>query len=112
MKKLFLPLLLLCSLVPAQAAVQTIQVTIGASATQVSASSLNCKWVVFQDNTAADSMRIGDANVSTTRGVKLVAGASFFIPTKPEPGAINLQNFYVAGTNGDVLDVVCDTVTY
>lgn len=112
-KALYGSLLFLLALVPSQAAVQTVQVTIGASATQVSTTKLYCRWVAFQNNTAADSMRLGDSAVTTSRGVKLLPSGSFFIPPKDTPGEItNLNNWYVAGVQNDVLDVLCDVVNY
>jgi hypothetical protein len=43
----------------ANAAVTTIQVTIGAGTTRLSTSTIACTWVAFQDN-ATHTMRIGD----------------------------------------------------
>lgn len=109
-------LALLCLLVPrmADAKVQTIQVTIGASATQVSTVNLYCRWVVFQNNAAA-SMRLGDSTVSSTKGILLAGGSpggSFTTPKKNDPEAVNLANWWVAGTQNQVLDVTCEQVAF
>ncbi len=115
MKQILAALALLCALTSANAAVMTIQVTIGASATQVSAAQVECRWVVFQDN-ASHAIHIGDAAVSSTRGIQLASGSpggSFTInPTSQTNAAIDLRTWYIAGTQNDVIDVVCDTVQY
>lgn len=85
----------------------TLQVTIGAGATQIGGANVFVRQVIFQNN-AAHSMRIGDANVSSTRGALLSVGSPggslnlgpFFAPS------IDLSTFYVAGTQNDVLDII------
>src|SRR5579862_306408 len=59
-------------------AVYTLQVTIGASCTQVTSSDIPLKQVFFQNN-ATHSMRIGDANASSTRGVALASNGSLTV---------------------------------
>src|SRR5882672_6234756 len=108
MKKLFW--LILLAALPASAAVQTIQVTIGAGATHVSAVTLNCRWVVFQNNSTANAMHIGDSTVSSTKGINLPAGASFFVPPMPGSTAVNLASWCVQGTAADVIDISCDVI--
>lgn len=111
MKKIFLVILLaFLAILPASAAVQTIQVTIGAGATQVSTVTLNCRWVVFQNNTTANSMHIGDSTVTSTKGINLPAGSSFFVPPMPGSTAVNLTSWYVQGTAADVIDISCDVI--
>ena len=51
-------------------ALNTLQVTLGAGKTQVSATSIRVRQVTFQNNAAA-VMRIGDTNVSSTVGYSL-----------------------------------------
>ena len=92
-------------------AIKTLQVTLGASATQVSATNIYVKWVLFQDN-AAHSMRIGDANVSSTRGIALSTGGSFFDQPLRIAEATNLAQWWVSGTAADVLDVIYDDVNF
>ena len=113
-KRILTALTLLCALTSANAAPKTIQVTIGASATQVSSTPLFCRFVVFQNN-AAHVIHIGDVNVSSTRGIQLASGSpggSFTIPPTDQPsvGYNNLALYYIAGTQSDVIDVVCDTI--
>jgi hypothetical protein len=96
----------------AHAAVTTLQVTVGAGVTQVSTTSLQCTWVVFQNN-ATHVMRIGDANTTSSKGIVLQAGGgSFYQGPKPTGGATQVSNWYVAGTNTDVLDYTCDVVNF
>lgn len=103
--------LLLCLLaLPIHAAVQTIQVTVGASTTQLSPTTLYCNWVVFQNN-ATHAMRIGDPNTTSARGISISpGGGSFYQGVQPYGNATNLFNWWVNGTAGDVIDVVCDVV--
>jgi hypothetical protein len=87
-------------------AVQTLQVTIGASATQVTALPLRGRWVQFQNN-AAHNAHIGDVNVSSSRGIQLASGSpggGFFIPPTEQTNA--------AGTGFTVLCGTTDTSTY
>ena len=88
-------------------AVKTLQVTIGSGVTQVTTSDIPVRQVMFQNNTS-HSMRVGDSNTTSTRGALLASGS---------PGGsinagsfqfqqTNLQEWYVAGTQNDVLDVI------
>lgn len=91
----------------AQAKVHTLQVTIGASATQIVSGDVYFKWVVFQNN-SADNQRIGDANVSSTQGTLLVPGSSFYTAAPSSPGSGNLNGWYVSGTQNDKIDITYD----
>jgi hypothetical protein len=88
-------------------AVHTMQVTIGAAVTQISAVSVPVQQVMFQNN-QTHSMRIGDFATSSTRGALLASGA---------PGGtmnvgaltfnkVDLMQFWVVGTQNDVVDVI------
>lgn len=88
-------------------AVKTRQVTIGAGVTQVTTSDIPAHQVMFQNN-STHSMRVGDSATTSSRGALLAsgspggsinAGAYQFQQT-------NLNEWFVAGTNGDVLDVI------
>lgn len=86
--------------------VKTLQVTIGAATTQVSATSIQAKQVLFQNN-AANAMRVGDSNTSSSRGAKLLPNSvgtlnAGFLAM----GATDLSQWYVNGTQNDVLDIV------
>lgn len=87
--------------------VHTFQVTIGASATQVTTGTAYVRAIYFQNN-AAHSMRIGDANVSATRGALLSSGSpggSFNVGPAYD-SSIDVSSFWVSGTQNDVLDVI------
>ena len=93
-------------------AVLTLQVTIGAGVTRVSSVPIYCKWVSFQNN-AAHAMHIGDGSISSSRGNQLLAGGGFFTPPLSIAGsATNLADWFVQGTQNDVLDINCDPLTF
>lgn len=115
-KTAMLALLAIFLSLPAFAAPQTIQVTIGAAITQVSATPIHCRWVEFQNN-AGHVIRLGDINTTSSRGISLAASgavnSSFLVPPTAQTNAlISLQQWYIVGTQNDVVDVVCDTVAY
>lgn len=88
--------------------VVTLQTTIGAATTEVSTTDIYATQITFQDN-ATHTMRVGDKNTSSTHGALLSAGspggsATFSVPSSGK--ALNLADFYVAGTQNDVLDVI------
>ena len=88
-------------------ALKTLQVTIGAAVTQFSTTNIPCYQVIVQNN-STHTMRIGDKNTSATRGALLAAGTP--------GGSVNLGTFtmvntdlmewWVAGTQNDVVDVI------
>ena len=88
--------------------VHSIQVTIGGGTnTPISALDLYVKQVSFQNN-AANDMRVGGSEVTTTLGIVLKAnsaGSASVLPLPQYPRAINLKDWYVAGTAAQVLDV-------
>ena len=93
-------------------AVTTIQITQTGSAVQVSASQIFAKWIVFQNNGAA-GMRVGDANVSSSRGMALAASGAansqlILAPLADTSAHYDLSQFYTQGTNTQILDVVYD----
>lgn len=89
-------------------AVRTMQVVLGSGATPVVSVSTPCRWMTFQDNDAGD-MRVGDADVSMTRGAKLSAGGGSYHVTHCGDGvAMDLKGWYAAGAQGQVLDVIYD----
>lgn len=87
--------------------VVTAQITMTGSAVQFSTAGVPCRAIFIQNN-STHSVRVGDANVTTTRGALLASGS---------PGgslysgpfvvyATNLFDWWAIGTNGDLLDVV------
>lgn len=115
MKRLLLAFVFLLSwAVPASAKVVTLQVTIGATLTQVlsAGAHLQCRWIVFQNN-AAHNQAIGDSstNVSTPRGILLSSGTpggSFFVGPDSAGSARDLGTWYVSGTQNDILSITYD----
>lgn len=87
----------------------TKQVTLLVTATRVQTTSLPCRQVTVQNN-SADTCRVGDSNVSATRGAKLDpsssgnAGGSYnsMLPM----GAVDLNEIWIFGTVGDVIDII------
>jgi hypothetical protein len=89
-------------------AVRNFQVTLGAAATQVSVQPILAKWVIFQNNAAAQ-MRLGaQATVSATAGLLLgPGGAANPLPVGPV-STTNLNSWWIFGTATQVLDVIYD----
>jgi len=96
---------------------KTFQVTIGASATQLSANNLYCSAWIIQNN-AAHNVAFGDSTVTITNGIILASGTPGGAYTTTasmngsQPAPDNLSEWYVAGTNGDVVNVVCKQVNF
>jgi hypothetical protein len=86
-----------------------VQVTLGAGATQISPLNINIQSLVVQDN-AVHNIRVGDSTVTTSKGLLLAAaspapGGSLNVTLNFPRGTI-LSQWYVAGTQGDVVDVL------
>lgn len=115
MRKLLAILILALAAMQAGAAVITLQVTIGAANTKVIAvgAHQNCRWITIQNN-AAHTIRIGDTNITSTRGILLNAasggnaGGSFFIGPDQGGSSRDLGSWYINGTQNDVVDVIYD----
>lgn len=90
--------------------VKSLQVTIGASTTQVTTTNTFCKQIFLQNN-ATHTMRVGDSTTSSTKGVLLASGSPGGSITVTSSAAqstgIDLSDWWVNGTNGDVLDASC-----
>lgn len=82
-----------------------IQVTLGATATQISASNINVQSLVVQNNTASDTCRVGDSTVTTSKGLLVNASGSYNLTLNFPRGTI-LSQWYIAGTQNDVIDVL------
>jgi hypothetical protein len=99
------------------AAPVTFQVTIGASATQISSTNLYCSAWIIQDN-AAHNIRFGASNVTSSIGTLLASGtpggsytsAASMNGSQPVPD--NLAQWYISGTQNDVIDVTCKQVNF
>lgn len=87
--------------------INNIQVTIGSGVTQVSTSSVSVKQVTFQNN-AAHSIRVGGVKTTSSLGT-LVSGGSPGGATTLGDGitySSDLREWYIAGTQNDVIDVM------
>lgn len=88
-----------------------LRVTIGASATQVSTTSIPVCQAIVQNNNITNTVRVGDSSVTATTGINLGPAASAGLPggsvsLGPFPAFnADLMNLYVAGTNGNVVDI-------
>ena len=90
-------------------AVKSLRVTLS-GATQVSATSILCRWICFVNNAAA-VMYLSDATVATGQGITLQNGGSNFVPPLGDvSSASNLNQWYAKGTDTHVLDVVYDQI--
>lgn len=85
----------------------TLQVTLTAAATQLSTNQRMAQALIFQNN-AAHIVRIGDSQVSATRGYSLApASAGDSLPASfPLEYATDLTEWWIFGTAGDVIDVL------
>lgn len=91
--------------------VVTLQVTLGSGVTPIIPNGeIIAKWVIFQNN-AAHSMRLGDANITSSRGLLLAngspGGAASIVGTAPI-SQTRLSKWNVIGTQNDLLDVIYD----
>jgi hypothetical protein len=88
--------------------VHTLQVTIGASTTRVSSTSIPVKQLFIQNN-AAHNIRVGDSLTSSSRGALIVSGSPGGSITSGAFGvqtATDLNQWFINGTQNDVIDVI------
>lgn len=86
----------------------TLQVTIGAGTnTQISTTSIPVRQLYVQNN-AGHNIRVGDSATSSTRGALLLSTANGSITSGLADfyASSNLNQWYIAGTNGDVIDII------
>jgi hypothetical protein len=93
-------------------AVHSLQVTLGAGATQIISSRTPIHDVQFQNN-AAHNIRIGDSTVSSSKGILLLTvsgggGGTLYLGPY-DALSCNLFEFWAFGTAADVLDVLYTT---
>jgi len=101
----FVTLIILLSVAIAFAmTARSIQVTLGTGATQVSSTYAPFNQMLVQNN-AAHNVRLGDSTVSSTKGILIYpSGSSATGTVSGQQG--DASQFYLAGTNGDVIDVL------
>lgn len=117
MKRRLVAFLLFLAALPSFAAPLTFQVTIGASATAISATHLYCTAWIIQNN-AAHNIRFGDSSTTSSKGTALASGSpggsyttqASMNGTQPVPD--DLSQWYIAGTQNDVIDVTCKQVNF
>ncbi len=94
-----------------------IQVTLGSGATQITPNldastgkNIYASALIIQNN-AANACRVGDNTVTTSRGIALPPGSpggSSTITFTMTRGSL-LSQWYIAGTSGNVIDVLYET---
>ena len=86
--------------------VHTLQITIGSGVTQVSTTSVPVKQVIFQNNGGTNTARVGGIGASSTVGAKLaISGGTPLALGNGDAYCADLREFYIAGTQNDVIDV-------
>lgn len=101
--------------VQAHAAPLSIQVMLGASATQIITTHVRCSEWMIQNN-AAHNIRFGDSTVTSSKGIVLVSGTPGGSYTSTgsmngsQPVPDDLSQWYISGTAADVIDVTCKQV--
>jgi hypothetical protein len=93
------------------ALLKTLQVTLGAGATQITTVAQTYARQVQIQNNAAHNVRVGDSLVSATRGAQLntVAGGGGGTVNYGENttgGELDLSTIWLFGTAADVIDVI------
>lgn len=83
---------------------QILQVTLGSGATQVSSNPTSFQFITIQNN-SANTIRVGDATVSSSQGISIAAG-SYHDFSFPQQYASDLSEWYIAGTSGNVVDIL------
>ena len=89
------------------ASLTTLQVTLGAGATQATTTTtILCREVIVQNN-ASHTVRVGDSNVSASRGIALAASsaANSIVLLNPTGTLILLSDIWLIGTQNDVIDI-------
>jgi hypothetical protein len=82
-----------------------LQVTLGAAATEVSPVAIFVQTLVVQNNSGGD-VRVGDSTVSVARGILASALGGSYNTTLNFPRGTILSQWYLAGTPGNVIDVL------
>lgn len=86
-----------------------LQVTIGSETrTQITTAQIYTPYLSIQKNTA-NNCRVGDNTVTTSKGIVIAAGNT--TPQAPlvvhrSDNRVLLSQYYLAGTSGDVVDIL------
>lgn len=85
-------------------------VTIATTRAALSATSVKANWIILGGITVASaSIRVGDVNVTTTRGAAIAAAGSLIFPPAGNSNIYDLSEIYVVGTSNDKLSVLYST---
>lgn len=65
------------------------------------------RWIQFVAPAAnAANVRVGDSNISSTRGIPIPPGGSMFLPESPDLGlGYDLANVFYRATTGDIVSI-------
>lgn len=82
-------------------------VTISATPTALSNTSVKANWVQFQGQSLSGAARVGDSLISTSRGAIVQStGDSQFFPPVGNTNSYDLSTIYIVGTASDKMAVV------
>jgi hypothetical protein len=85
-------------------------VTVSATATAISATSIRANWVLMQGVTISATARIGDSSITTTRGATMGAAKdAVSFPPCGNTNVYDLSTIYVLGTASDKISVLYGT---
>lgn len=82
--------------------VKLVQTTLGAGATPLSSTTLNCRQLYIQGG--SDDSYIGDSTVTTGTGIKLPHGSVSGVLGGMSATVLDLKQIYVVGTAGDTVN--------
>lgn len=76
----------------------------------LSTTSKKAAWVQVQANSFSGVARIGDRNITSSRGGIISSGGDYqFSPTLGNANGYDLSDIYVLGTPGDTVAILFDT---
>jgi len=93
-------------------ALNTLQVTLGAGATRVNATTIRVRQLTVQNNASnpAAVCRVGDSNVSATRGYSLSPATTSYSGSATFGGQdsynLDLKDVWLFGTAAQVIDIL------
>ena len=87
--------------------INNIQITIGAGVTQVATTSITVKQLSFQNN-GGHNIRVGGHMVTSSLGMLIATGTPGGALTFGDGVTVssNLREWYIAGTQNDVIEVM------
>lgn len=87
---------------------QILQVTIAAGSAPTEITAIQNTWVqqLIIQNNATHDIRVGDDTVTTTKGIVVKAQGGSLNLSPNLDYTVNLSQVYIAGTAGDIIDVL------